>query len=194
MPTPDILPRDPCRSYLKSRRVGGLQRDIVPANASRKLKWPKTTVSVPNNTLDSSAICCSLPKCCPAEVIEGIEASALQEALVGRTIKHAHRKGKQMWLEFDKQPCLMLHFGKHGASSTAVGFALWYGQHTDMHRMYSSSEQASVDVSISFGLLVNSVDVPDSFISQQSVSRVCPLCVQQPSAHELAVMSHCACL
>lgn len=48
-----------------------------------------------------------------AEVIEGIEAAPLQEALLRRTIVKAHQKGKHMWLEFDEGPCLMLHFGKY---------------------------------------------------------------------------------
>ena len=54
-----------------------------------------------------------------AEVIEGIAPVALQEALQGRTIKQAHRKGKHMWLEFDQGPCLMLHFGKPQAVAAA---------------------------------------------------------------------------
>lgn len=55
---------------------------------------------------------CKSPSMLSAEVIEGIAPVALQEALQGRTIKQAHRKGKHMWLEFDQGPCLMLHFGK----------------------------------------------------------------------------------
>ena len=48
-----------------------------------------------------------------AEVIEGIAPRDLQEALVGRTLVAAQRKGKQMWFELDgDSPALLLHLGE----------------------------------------------------------------------------------
>lgn len=49
-----------------------------------------------------------------SEVIEGVSPEELQTALLRRSIIDAHRKGKQMWLELDEGPALMLHFGMTG--------------------------------------------------------------------------------
>lgn len=48
-----------------------------------------------------------------AEVFEGVSASEMQDALMGKTIKAAHRKGKHMWLEMDPLgAAVVLHFGE----------------------------------------------------------------------------------
>lgn len=39
------------------------------------------------------------------KVIDGCTAAALQEALIGKKIVSAHRKGKHMWLRLDSPPC-----------------------------------------------------------------------------------------
>ncbi len=47
------------------------------------------------------------------EVIDGIAPRDLEEALEGRTIAEACRKGKQLWLDLGQDsPALMLHFGE----------------------------------------------------------------------------------
>lgn len=48
-------------------------------------------------------------------VIDGVSPSALQSALVGRTIMAAHRKGKNLWLELDSRPWPSFQFGMTGA-------------------------------------------------------------------------------
>ena len=51
----------------------------------------------------------------PAEVIENIAPTELQDALQGKTLVEACRKGKHLWLELDSgSPALMLHFGMTG--------------------------------------------------------------------------------
>ena len=37
-------------------------------------------------------------------------------AMKGRTLVKAQRKGKHMWLDFDRGPSLMLHFGERHLS------------------------------------------------------------------------------
>jgi formamidopyrimidine-DNA glycosylase len=46
------------------------------------------------------------------KVIEGIGHKELEQALKGRTLKSAHRKGKHLWLDLDSGPSLMFHFGE----------------------------------------------------------------------------------
>mmetsp|Transcript_4256 Transcript_4256/g.12272 ORF Transcript_4256/g.12272 Transcript_4256/m.12272 type:complete len:386 (+) Transcript_4256:195-1352(+) len=48
------------------------------------------------------------------KVIEGIGPKELEQALVGRKIQESCRKGKQMWIQFDQGPSLMLHLGMTG--------------------------------------------------------------------------------
>ncbi|CAA0816456.1 Formamidopyrimidine-DNA glycosylase [Striga hermonthica] len=49
------------------------------------------------------------------KVIVGVSSRAFEEALVGKTIVAAHRKGKNMWLELDSPPFPSFHFGMAGA-------------------------------------------------------------------------------
>ncbi|KAL4451273.1 hypothetical protein ABPG77_009345 [Micractinium sp. CCAP 211/92] len=48
------------------------------------------------------------------KVINDIAPQQLQEALSGRTLVAAKRRGKQMWWELDTGPALLLHFGMTG--------------------------------------------------------------------------------
>lgn len=48
------------------------------------------------------------------KVINGIAHEELQRALEGRTVSEACRKGKQLWIKFDKGPSLLLHLGMTG--------------------------------------------------------------------------------
>ncbi|MCO5609629.1 hypothetical protein L7F22_063859 [Adiantum nelumboides] len=52
-------------------------------------------------------------------VIDRVEPSVLESALVGRSILGAHRKGKNLWLELDARPWLSFQF----ALVSIVGFA-----------------------------------------------------------------------
>jgi formamidopyrimidine-DNA glycosylase len=47
-------------------------------------------------------------------VIAGVKPKAFAAALTGRKFIKAHRKGKQMWFEFDRRPWPTLHFGMTG--------------------------------------------------------------------------------
>ena len=50
-----------------------------------------------------------------AEVIQGVTPEELQNALQGRTILDAHRKGKHLWLELDgDSPAVLFHLGMTG--------------------------------------------------------------------------------
>eukprot|EP00250_Pteridium_aquilinum_P009428 c18662_g1_i1 orf=62-1495(+) len=48
-------------------------------------------------------------------VIDGVTPSALESALVGRTVLAVHRKGKNLWLELDARPWPSFQFGMTGA-------------------------------------------------------------------------------
>lgn len=47
-------------------------------------------------------------------VIDGIQHKELQIALEGRIMSEACRKGKQLWINFDEGPSLLLHLGMTG--------------------------------------------------------------------------------
>lgn len=47
-------------------------------------------------------------------VYAGVEPAAFAKALTGRAVVAAHRKGKQLWLELDRGPHPLLHFGMTG--------------------------------------------------------------------------------
>ena len=47
-------------------------------------------------------------------VYEGVGPASFVEALEGRRIEHAHRKGKYLWLELDRRPWPIFHFGMTG--------------------------------------------------------------------------------
>ncbi|KAG6538064.1 hypothetical protein ZIOFF_003167 [Zingiber officinale] len=49
------------------------------------------------------------------KVIDGVSASELEVALVGKTIVAALRKGKNLWLRLDSPPFPTFHFGMTGA-------------------------------------------------------------------------------
>ncbi|KAL4420824.1 hypothetical protein ABPG75_010480 [Micractinium tetrahymenae] len=48
------------------------------------------------------------------KVINDVSPQQLQEALAGRTLVAAKRRGKQMWWELDEGPALLVHFGMTG--------------------------------------------------------------------------------
>ena len=53
---------------------------------------------------------------CPADPIALLRpAPAIRKALLGATVARACRHGKQLWLETDRRPCVLLHFGMTGA-------------------------------------------------------------------------------
>jgi formamidopyrimidine-DNA glycosylase len=47
-------------------------------------------------------------------VYEGVAPSSFVEALTGRRIRQARRKGKYLWLELDRRPWPIFHFGMTG--------------------------------------------------------------------------------
>ena len=49
-----------------------------------------------------------------AEVINDVTPRQLEAALVGRRIVIAKRRGKQLWMDLDTGPSLLLHFGMTG--------------------------------------------------------------------------------
>lgn len=61
----------------------------------------------------------SIPPPSP-EVFVGIAPSALAAALKGRRVMAARRRGKQLWLELDAGPALLVHFGARLNSSCLI--------------------------------------------------------------------------
>jgi formamidopyrimidine-DNA glycosylase len=53
-------------------------------------------------------------------VYEGVSPQRVRRALSGRTIVAAHRHGKQLWLELDRRPWPLFHFGMSGGFHTPV--------------------------------------------------------------------------
>jgi formamidopyrimidine-DNA glycosylase len=51
-------------------------------------------------------------------VFDNRPAGEIRTALLGRHIQHAHRLGKQLWLELDKSPHPLFHFGMSGGFRT----------------------------------------------------------------------------
>jgi formamidopyrimidine-DNA glycosylase len=53
---------------------------------------------------------------CAADPIlyEGVPAARVRAALLGRRVRAAHRHGKHLWLELDRPPALLMHFGMTG--------------------------------------------------------------------------------
>jgi formamidopyrimidine-DNA glycosylase len=47
-------------------------------------------------------------------VVEGVTAARLTAALRGRRVRAARRHGKHLWLELDRRPWLLMHFGMTG--------------------------------------------------------------------------------
>ena len=47
-------------------------------------------------------------------VFEGVSAARLRAALLGRCVRAARRHGKHLWLELDRRPVLLMHFGMTG--------------------------------------------------------------------------------
>jgi formamidopyrimidine-DNA glycosylase len=47
-------------------------------------------------------------------VLEGVDPSVVSQAILGRTLVAAGRKGKYWWLEFDQKPILFGHLGMAG--------------------------------------------------------------------------------
>jgi formamidopyrimidine-DNA glycosylase len=47
-------------------------------------------------------------------VFEGVSAARLRAALLGRRVRAARRHGKHLWLELDRRPVLLMHFGMTG--------------------------------------------------------------------------------
>jgi formamidopyrimidine-DNA glycosylase len=53
--------------------------------------------------------------CAPDPIVyEGVSAVRVRAALVGRRVRAARRHGKHFWLELDRPPALLMHFGMTG--------------------------------------------------------------------------------
>lgn len=48
-------------------------------------------------------------------VFDAVAPEAVSEALVGATVRAVHRRGKHLWLELDRRPWPLFHFGMTGA-------------------------------------------------------------------------------
>jgi formamidopyrimidine-DNA glycosylase len=53
-----------------------------------------------------------------AIVYEGVSPERVRRALAGRRVVAAHRRGKLLWLELDRRPWPLFHFGMTGAFRT----------------------------------------------------------------------------
>ena len=60
---------------------------------------------------------CSFSEPFDSIVFSDADASAevVTRALIGKSLKGVHRKGKQLWLELTSPPHLLAHFGMTGA-------------------------------------------------------------------------------
>jgi len=53
--------------------------------------------------------------CAPDPIIyEGVSAARVRAALLGRRVRAVRRHGKHFWLELDRPPALLMHFGMTG--------------------------------------------------------------------------------
>jgi formamidopyrimidine-DNA glycosylase len=59
-----------------------------------------------------------------AIVFEGVPATRVRRALVGRRVKAVRRHGKHLWLELDRRPWPCLHFGMTGGIHVPAGRAV----------------------------------------------------------------------
>jgi formamidopyrimidine-DNA glycosylase len=59
-----------------------------------------------------------------AIVVEGVPATRVRRALVGRRVKAVRRHGKHLWLELDRRPWPCLHFGMTGGIHVPAGRAV----------------------------------------------------------------------
>jgi formamidopyrimidine-DNA glycosylase len=65
--------------------------------------------------------------CAPDRIVlEDMTPAALRAALLGRTVRRGHRHGKHLWIELDRRPWPVFHFGMSGGfhSSTRRGVRL----------------------------------------------------------------------
>jgi formamidopyrimidine-DNA glycosylase len=65
--------------------------------------------------------------CAPDRIVlQGVTPAPLRAALLGRTIRCGHRHGKHLWIELDRRPWPVFHFGMSGGfhSSTQRGVRL----------------------------------------------------------------------
>lgn len=56
-------------------------------------------------------------------VFEGVPATRIRQAFLGRRVENVHRHGKHLWLELDRRPWPALHFGMAGGIHTRVARA-----------------------------------------------------------------------
>jgi formamidopyrimidine-DNA glycosylase len=52
-------------------------------------------------------------------VFEGVPSTRIRRALLGRRVHAVRRHGKHFWLELDRRPWLLVHFGMAGGLSTS---------------------------------------------------------------------------
>jgi formamidopyrimidine-DNA glycosylase len=52
-------------------------------------------------------------------VFEGVRPARIRRALLGRRVRTVRRHGKHFWLELDRRPWLLVHFGMAGGLSTS---------------------------------------------------------------------------
>lgn len=70
-------------------------------------------------------------------VFEGVLPARVRRALSGRTVRAAHRHGKHLWLELDRRPWPVFHFGMTGGLHTPSGGSV---------RLVSSGRRTPADV------------------------------------------------
>jgi formamidopyrimidine-DNA glycosylase len=92
-------------------------------------------------------------------MLDGVTPAALRAALTGRTLRQAHRHGKHLWLELDRRPWPVFHFGMSGgfystsrssvrlvSSRSAADETIWPPRFTKLRlALASGSELAFAD-------------------------------------------------
>lgn len=99
------------------------------------------------------------------KVIDGVTASALQEALIGKKIVAAHRKGKHMWLELNSGPHISFQFGMSGA-------IIVKGVKGPLYRNFKVSDENEFPTSYSKVHLVLDSGTEVAFIDKRRFARV----------------------
>lgn len=99
------------------------------------------------------------------KVIDGVTPAALQEALIGKKIVAAHRKGKHMWLELNSGPHISFQFGMSGA-------IIVKGVKGPLYRNFKVSDENEFPTSYSKVHLVLDSGTEVAFIDKRRFARV----------------------
>lgn len=67
--------------------------------------------------------------CAPDPIVFEDRPARVREALLGRRVKGIHRHGKHLWIELDRRPWLLMHFGMTGGLHTPTSAGVKLASH-----------------------------------------------------------------